>query len=264
MSIDHSEASFNHSCLKVPVDSLSRKLLSKCERLGSLKSFGIKEPPTKYQEPLSECNDFHSVKSYLKFYESIPDYTDLHHLSNEDFYSRLESLKITQKRFCSENGVLNPDKEGTSTLSNFKILNDSRPASEKMACCSLCCVSTEQCSGLDYSSKTITADTSKQTPPKITINSDNENITSDACEPESKQYLGYEADRESSNLQPGTKLKNKSVRSHFSGLNSEDESLFGRYGKRSRSLPISPGYGCSTPDLCRRFPEVCFRYLHFS
>ena len=40
-----------------------------------------------------------SVKSFLHFYESIPDYGDVNHLSDKEFYVKLQHLKEKQRRY---------------------------------------------------------------------------------------------------------------------------------------------------------------------
>lgn len=109
----HSGVSFNHSCLKVPVDPRSQRPAPNYERLSPHKVIESNEANDEYQphfarekrEPVSPSSsslgtNLKSVESYLQFYENIPDYSDLHHLSDDEFYSRLKSLKIAQKRFC--------------------------------------------------------------------------------------------------------------------------------------------------------------------
>lgn len=57
-----------------------------------------------------------SVASYLDFYTNIPDYTELHDLSDSEFYERLQGLKETQKQFAlDEEGSV----ERSSSLSSF-------------------------------------------------------------------------------------------------------------------------------------------------
>lgn len=122
MSAAHSGVSFNHSCLKVPVDPQNQRPSPNYERLSTHKviennkrnDFHRHYDRNKRESlasPTSSLGNFKSVESYLQFYENIPDYSELHHLSDEEFYSRLKTLKMTQKRFCNGSDVLEGNDE---------------------------------------------------------------------------------------------------------------------------------------------------------
>lgn len=124
MSAAHSGVSFNHSCLKVPIDPQSQRPSPNYERLSTHKvienqrndfhrHFERSKGDSLASPTSSLGNNFKSVESYLQFYENIPDYSELHHLSDEEFYSRLKTLKMTQKRFCNGSEILegNDDPE---------------------------------------------------------------------------------------------------------------------------------------------------------
>lgn len=40
------------------------------------------------------------LKTFIDFYDSIPEYDDINHLSNREFYKKLENLKEKQREFC--------------------------------------------------------------------------------------------------------------------------------------------------------------------
>ncbi|PZC75018.1 hypothetical protein B5X24_HaOG206843 [Helicoverpa armigera] len=90
----HHSSVFNNSCLRVPVDPVSKMPKSAYER---------KEKPTKQQcsiDSSSTCSvaaadlDADKLKD---FYRSIPDYNDINHLPPEEFYSTLKSLRDKKK-----------------------------------------------------------------------------------------------------------------------------------------------------------------------
>lgn len=70
---DHSSSVFNNSCLKAPT---------------SAKTLTDKKKTT--------------LKSFLEFYGSIPEYDDVNHLSNKEFYRRLESLREKQRLYAEK------------------------------------------------------------------------------------------------------------------------------------------------------------------
>lgn len=94
----HNYSVFASSCVKPPLHSVTKLpnpsyLKPKCT---------MKEPKTKNSN-LKKCKKFSSLLSLtaennnflsLKdFYDSIPDYNELHHLSQCDFYKEIDTLK---------------------------------------------------------------------------------------------------------------------------------------------------------------------------
>lgn len=260
MSAGHSEASFNHSCLKVPVDSFSRKPFPNYERLSSAEN-SIKKGAQEKNSLFYDFNDnFKSVKSYLKFYESIPDYTELHHLSNEEFYSRLKTLKKTQKKFCSVTGALSGDvelfNEDLTENNSGESFDLDKETNEGGFYCTVCSLKKDYCHTSNSNKRTEAR--TKQSDPKMSINSDNENV-SEFYEAEFKKHSDYEADRESSNLQVGEKPSNN-TRNYFSMTNLGDECLSDKQrSKQLRNLRVSSGCEWDSPELCHRYLESNFR-----
>lgn len=92
--MNHYSSVFRNSCLKVPVDPISKMPKSSHER---------REKRVTEQcsiESSSTCSiappnlDAAKLKD---FYRSIPDYNDIHHLPADEFYSTLKSLREKKK-----------------------------------------------------------------------------------------------------------------------------------------------------------------------
>lgn len=137
----HTVAAFNHSCLKVPINPANKLPLPTFERKrvsnyfendhikkGSSKSttrslkvlYGADRPSSsdsreelsKTSTPQQNVNSTlktvgksinnGSLQSLIDFYESIPDYGDLNHLSDREFYLRLQNLKAKQRTYLKD------------------------------------------------------------------------------------------------------------------------------------------------------------------
>lgn len=96
MSSEHSSSVFNNSCLKVPLRPSSGQTYPVCEQkhLNHLRNQARKLADEKTRSK-------NTLKSFLDFYGSIPEYDDVNHLSNKEFYRRLENLREKQ-RFYEE------------------------------------------------------------------------------------------------------------------------------------------------------------------
>lgn len=91
----HHNSVFNNSCLRVPVDPVSKMPKSAYERKGKIhmnQQCSI--------DSSSTCSvaaaDVDAVKM-KDFYRSIPDYNEINHLPSEEFYSTLKSLRDKKK-----------------------------------------------------------------------------------------------------------------------------------------------------------------------
>ncbi|KAJ8925764.1 hypothetical protein NQ315_009612 [Exocentrus adspersus] len=125
---NHDNAVFNNSCLKVPRNPKSdqplpiyeQKYLNQLEnevRKLSLDSNDLNMKSTK-----GEVNK-NTIKSFLDFFGSIPEYDDINHLSNKEFYKKLENLKEKQKFY--EECLLNEikfDCKDTQWIEDYKNL----------------------------------------------------------------------------------------------------------------------------------------------
>ncbi|XP_015439693.1 PREDICTED: protein FAM161A [Dufourea novaeangliae] len=104
---EHRGTSFYNSCVKVPVDPCSRQPTPSYERPRLAKSC-----KDNYTDKTSKLNFVTGteiigesetsspreiVDNFLEFLESIPDYGQVHHLSNEQFKQKVDYLKRKQK-----------------------------------------------------------------------------------------------------------------------------------------------------------------------
>lgn len=84
---EHTNVVFNNSCVTIP-----------------------RNPATQLPSPLFErrpnmgtrtksAQEGNVIKSLIEFYDSIPEYDDINHLSNKEFYRKLDGLKEMQRCF---------------------------------------------------------------------------------------------------------------------------------------------------------------------
>ena len=89
----HYTSVFNNSCLRVPVDPVSKMPKSAYERKGK-----IHANQQCSIDSSSTCSVAAADVDKMKdFYRSIPDYNDINHLPTEEFYSTLKSLRDKKK-----------------------------------------------------------------------------------------------------------------------------------------------------------------------
>ncbi|KAI4498471.1 hypothetical protein M0802_006406 [Mischocyttarus mexicanus] len=139
---EHRGTSFYNSCVKVPVDPCSRQPTPSYERPRSIKNekqnivgskvrkinFTADDLP-KTESELSSPRE--NVENFLEFLESIPDYKQVNHLSNEQFRQKVEYLRRKQRLFL-KNLTNNFDEieKDTSRIStsrsnrNVKVIQD--------------------------------------------------------------------------------------------------------------------------------------------
>ncbi|XP_034192902.2 uncharacterized protein LOC117610073 [Osmia lignaria lignaria] len=100
---EHRGNSFYNSCVKVPVDPYSRQPTPSYERPRPLKNNKDSNCKINFAENdqfLNESEASNSreiVDNFLEFLESIPDYGQVHHLSNEQFKQKVDYLKRKQR-----------------------------------------------------------------------------------------------------------------------------------------------------------------------
>lgn len=104
---EHRGTSFYNSCVKVPVDPCSRQPTPSYERPRLARS--CKDNYTDKANKMNFASDNRivsksetsspreTVDNFLEFLESIPDYGQVHHLSNEQFKQKVDYLKRKQK-----------------------------------------------------------------------------------------------------------------------------------------------------------------------
>ncbi|XP_015171121.1 PREDICTED: protein FAM161A [Polistes dominula] len=139
---EHRGTSFYNSCVKVPIDPCSRQPTPSYERPRSIKSekqniveskgrkinFASEDLP-KTESELSSPRE--NLEDFLEFLESIPDYTQVNHLSNEQFRQKVEYLRRKQRLFL-KNLTNNFDETEKDTLRistsrsnrNIKVIRD--------------------------------------------------------------------------------------------------------------------------------------------
>ncbi|KAI4467779.1 hypothetical protein MML48_2g00009547 [Holotrichia oblita] len=111
---DHNSAVFAHSCLKTPVNPLNRQPFPVCDQKyinyleDEVRKLSVESNEFKMKSVSASEIDKSTIKSFIEFYDSIPDYNDIHHLSNKDFYRKLEALKEKQRNYYDY--VRNQDK----------------------------------------------------------------------------------------------------------------------------------------------------------
>lgn len=129
---EHRGTSFYNSCVKVPIDPCSRQPTPSYERPRSIKSekqnFADKgrkinfaaDDLSKTESELSSHRE--NLEGFLEFLESIPDYKQVHHLSNEQFRQKVEYLRRKQRLYLKNlNNILDEPEKDTSRISTSRI-----------------------------------------------------------------------------------------------------------------------------------------------
>lgn len=102
---NHNSTVFAHSCLKTPVNPLNRQPFPVRDQKyihyleDEIRKLSVESNEFKMKSTSSPEMDKTTIKSFIEFYDSIPDYNDIHHLSNKDFYRKLEALKEKQRNY---------------------------------------------------------------------------------------------------------------------------------------------------------------------
>ncbi|XP_026829911.1 protein FAM161A isoform X2 [Ooceraea biroi] len=138
---EHRGTSFFHSCVKTPVDPCSRQPTPSYERpqlssrtRGSEKmkriNFAKDEPMTAVEDSESS-SPRDTLENLLEFLKSIPDYGQVHHLSNEQFKQKVEYLRRKQ-RLLLQNLKNSLDEGAEKPPSRLSIARDegSKPSSK--------------------------------------------------------------------------------------------------------------------------------------
>lgn len=100
---EHRGTSFFHSCVKMPVDPCSRQPTPSYERprlSGSQRSEKVKKINFAKGEAVENSESSSprdTLENFLEFLKSIPDYGQVHHLSNEQFKQKVEYLRRKQR-----------------------------------------------------------------------------------------------------------------------------------------------------------------------
>ncbi|XP_076657386.1 uncharacterized protein LOC143361681 isoform X2 [Halictus rubicundus] len=135
---EHRGTSFYNSCVKVPVDPCSRQPTPSYERPRLTRS--CKDDYTNKANKINFASDScivsesetssprEIVDNFLEFLESIPDYGQVHHLSNEQFKQKVDYLKRKQKLLLKnlENSLADDEEANISGSSISKYSQKSR------------------------------------------------------------------------------------------------------------------------------------------
>lgn len=128
---EHRGTSFFHSCVKMPVDPCSRQPTPSYERprlsSGSRRSEKVKKINFAEGEPTAgetvenseSSSPRDTLENFLEFLKSIPDYGQVHHLSNEQFKQKVEYLRRKQRLLLQNlrNSLDDAEEEPLSRLS---------------------------------------------------------------------------------------------------------------------------------------------------
>ncbi|KAM7364227.1 uncharacterized protein ACRADG_000803 [Cochliomyia hominivorax] len=130
----HMGRAYLNTCLKVPIDPCNNCPAPVYSRpnmyLGRLSattsktkhSAGTSQPcSTAETRPKWSCG---GIKSLAKLYDSIPDYRDLNHLSGEEFYHTLDTLRSTCQNLKAKTSCLSSE-DRCSTTTTTSSLNSS-------------------------------------------------------------------------------------------------------------------------------------------
>lgn len=114
----HYHSVFTNSCLRVPVDPVSKMPKTEYERTGSLtEQCSI--------DSMSSCflaaADLDAIK-LKEFYRNIPDYKDINHLPTEEFYLTLKSLR-EKKKIMLDLAMEHIDDCTSNRVRNNNVLN---------------------------------------------------------------------------------------------------------------------------------------------
>lgn len=93
----HSSSVFNNNCLKVPRNS---KLDHPSPLYEHKYNYQFENNDNKSEEmPKKKFVDKETTKQFLDFISNIPEYDEINHLSNKEFYKKLENLKEKQRMY---------------------------------------------------------------------------------------------------------------------------------------------------------------------
>ncbi|XP_065167434.1 protein FAM161A isoform X2 [Atheta coriaria] len=115
---DHSESVYKNNCIKVAKN--------KCAENATCLSRQVQK--LRISSADSNTKEKTKINSFIEFYDSIPEYNDINHLSNKEFYKKLDYLRQKQRTFYESlvNEEKYGDNEHNSWYDNYKSLNNHR------------------------------------------------------------------------------------------------------------------------------------------
>ncbi|KAJ8985952.1 hypothetical protein NQ317_010710 [Molorchus minor] len=123
---NHTTSVFNNSCLKVPRNPSSDQPLPVFEQKhlnqldNEVKKLSLDSIELQ-MKPKKQVVTRGTTKSFLDFFGSIPEYDEINHLSNKEFYKKLENLKEKQKYLLNEIKFDCKDSEWIEDYKNIKL-----------------------------------------------------------------------------------------------------------------------------------------------
>ncbi|XP_017775181.1 PREDICTED: protein FAM161A [Nicrophorus vespilloides] len=122
---EHGNAVFNNSCLRVPRNPVNKTPFPVCDQklINQLENEARKLSIS----PTSSTGSADHHKSLIDFYDSIPEYNEVNHLSNKEFYKRLENLRQKQRTY--NDYLVYQDKienHQTAWIDDYKTLSTGR------------------------------------------------------------------------------------------------------------------------------------------
>lgn len=101
----HNSAVFNNSCLRVPRNPLNKQPVPIYEQSyindveNKVRKLSLESNETQLKMKSIKDYDGDCFRAFIDFFDSIPNYEDVNHLSNRDFYRKLEHLKEKQRTY---------------------------------------------------------------------------------------------------------------------------------------------------------------------
>ncbi|XP_030765273.1 protein FAM161A-like [Sitophilus oryzae] len=97
---DHQSSVYNNNCIKVPRNSITERSQTLYDQkfLNQLHNEVTKNLNEKMKSNIIDSKNDSSL--FIDFYDSIPEYHEINHLSNQEFYRKLEHLKDKHREFC--------------------------------------------------------------------------------------------------------------------------------------------------------------------
>ncbi|KAH1001261.1 hypothetical protein HUJ04_013496 [Dendroctonus ponderosae] len=96
---DHDSAVYKNNCLTA-AKKIAQPVQIDQKFLHELHNEVTSKLNRKLKANLQETTSVGDMKTFLDFVESIPEYQDINHLSNKEFYRKLDTLKEKQREFC--------------------------------------------------------------------------------------------------------------------------------------------------------------------
>ncbi|CAH0551221.1 unnamed protein product [Brassicogethes aeneus] len=122
----HNSSVFKNLCLRTPKNPTSDHPLPTYEQkyLNHLKNEENKISLEINEMKNRMVDQKESFKNFIDFFDSIPEYDEINHLSNKEFYKKLENLKEKQKTYYELiNDDLKFDNKDAEWISDYKKLN---------------------------------------------------------------------------------------------------------------------------------------------